>query len=278
MPHHLATHAHIGLLGPRRIRGLTIQRVQPVGRYSKSPTIAGAPAWSKQTSGSSTADLQIPPVGRHSQSLTLPAAAARPVKWPPMLSAKQHLLTALAAELEKLQTGAGARAAFESPKVAAHGDLACTAAMQLAKALKQNPRQLSETLRTALLATPAFERWVDAIVPDWRATGRKWWKSVHRSVGFWMGVVLLLFLLTGMSWTGFWGAKFVQPWGTFPAAKWDAVPTSTQTHAALNTAGLHEVPWGLEQTPLPESGSQAGTPGVAVGEPVNLDGLHALAL
>ncbi len=53
-----------------------------------------------------------------------------------MLSAKQHLLTALATELEKLQTGAGARAAFESPKVAAHGDLACTAAMQLAKALK----------------------------------------------------------------------------------------------------------------------------------------------
>ena len=80
-----------------------------------------------------------------------------------MLSAKQHLLAALSAELEKLQPGAGRRAAFESPKVAAHGDLACTAAMQLAKALKQNPRQLGETLRAALLATPAFERWVDAI-------------------------------------------------------------------------------------------------------------------
>ena len=80
-----------------------------------------------------------------------------------MLSAKQHLLTALAVELEKLHPGAGARAAFESPKVAAHGDLACTAAMQLAKALKQNPRQLSETLRVALLSTPAFERWVDAV-------------------------------------------------------------------------------------------------------------------
>ncbi|WP_416547401.1 arginine--tRNA ligase [Limnohabitans sp. DCL3] len=80
-----------------------------------------------------------------------------------MLSAKHQLLTALAAELEQLQPGAGARAAFESPKVAAHGDLACTAAMQLAKALQQNPRQLGETLRQALLATPAFERWVDAI-------------------------------------------------------------------------------------------------------------------
>jgi arginyl-tRNA synthetase len=80
-----------------------------------------------------------------------------------MLSAKHQLLTALAAELDKLQPGASARAAFESPKVAAHGDLACTAAMQLAKALKQNPRQLGEALREALLATPAFQRWVDAI-------------------------------------------------------------------------------------------------------------------
>ncbi|MEY4694541.1 MAG: Arginine--tRNA ligase [Pseudomonadota bacterium] len=80
-----------------------------------------------------------------------------------MLSAKQHLLAALATELDKLQPGAGARAAFESPKVAAHGDLACTAAMQLAKALKQNPRQLGEALRESLLATPAFQQWVDAI-------------------------------------------------------------------------------------------------------------------
>ena len=80
-----------------------------------------------------------------------------------MLSAKQELLAALAAELEKLQPGAGSRAAFESPKVAAHGDFACTAAMQLAKGLKQNPRALGEALREALLATPAFQRWVDAI-------------------------------------------------------------------------------------------------------------------
>jgi arginyl-tRNA synthetase len=80
-----------------------------------------------------------------------------------MLSAKQQLLAALTAELEKLQPGAGARAAFESPKVAAHGDLACTAAMQLAKALKQNPRQLGEALRESLLATAAFQQWVDAI-------------------------------------------------------------------------------------------------------------------
>ncbi|MFM8691636.1 MAG: arginine--tRNA ligase [Limnohabitans sp.] len=80
-----------------------------------------------------------------------------------MLNVTQELLAALAAELDKHQPGAGARAAFESPKVAAHGDLACTAALQLAKGLQQNPRQLGEALREALLATPAFERWVAAI-------------------------------------------------------------------------------------------------------------------
>ena len=80
-----------------------------------------------------------------------------------MLTAKNELLAALAAELEVLSEGAGAKAAFESPKVAAHGDFACTAAMQLAKPLKLNPRALGEQLKAALEATPAFQRWVDAI-------------------------------------------------------------------------------------------------------------------
>ncbi|MFI5448004.1 arginine--tRNA ligase [Polaromonas sp. UC242_47] len=80
-----------------------------------------------------------------------------------MLSIKQDLLAALAAGLEELSPGAGDKAAFESPKVAAHGDFACTVAMQLAKPLKLNPRQLAENLRTILLKAPAFERWVDAI-------------------------------------------------------------------------------------------------------------------
>ena len=80
-----------------------------------------------------------------------------------MLSVKQELLAALAAELETLSPGAGSRAAFENPKVAAHGDFACTAAMQLAKPLKANPRALGEQLKAALEATPVFQQWVDAI-------------------------------------------------------------------------------------------------------------------
>ena len=80
-----------------------------------------------------------------------------------MLTVKNELLHALAVVLEKLLPGAGSKAAFESPKVAAHGDFATTAAMQLAKPLKLNPRQLADTLRADMLAQPAFVTWVDAV-------------------------------------------------------------------------------------------------------------------
>ena len=80
-----------------------------------------------------------------------------------MLLIKNDLLADLAAGLEQLLAGAGDKAAFESPKVAAHGDFACTAAMQLAKGLKQNPRQVADALRVILLTLPAFQRWVQDI-------------------------------------------------------------------------------------------------------------------
>ena len=80
-----------------------------------------------------------------------------------MLSVKNELLAALGVALEKLSPGASAKAVFESPKVAAHGDFATTAAMQLAKPLQRNPRELGEQLRTDLLHQPAFVQWVEAL-------------------------------------------------------------------------------------------------------------------
>ncbi|MEY4100718.1 MAG: hypothetical protein RL300_1889 [Pseudomonadota bacterium] len=80
-----------------------------------------------------------------------------------MLIVKTQLLDVLRATLEDLQPGAGAKAAFESPKVAAHGDLATTAAMQLAKPLKQNPRQLAESLCALLRSTEPYQTWVESL-------------------------------------------------------------------------------------------------------------------
>ena len=80
-----------------------------------------------------------------------------------MLKIKQELQAGLHAALRELAPGTEMRAAFESPKVAAHGDFASTAAMQLSKPLKLNPRQVAERLRSLLLAQPAYDQWVSDI-------------------------------------------------------------------------------------------------------------------
>jgi arginyl-tRNA synthetase len=80
-----------------------------------------------------------------------------------MLKIKQELLDGLASVLADLAPAPSVRAVFESPKVAAHGDFASTAAMQLAKPLKRNPRQLAEQLRDRLLELPAYRQWVSDI-------------------------------------------------------------------------------------------------------------------
>jgi arginyl-tRNA synthetase len=80
-----------------------------------------------------------------------------------MIQAKQALLAALADSLQEIAPGSNAVAAFESPKQAAHGDFACTAAMQLAKPLKANPRELATRLIAALEAKPAFQQWVQSL-------------------------------------------------------------------------------------------------------------------
>jgi arginyl-tRNA synthetase len=77
-----------------------------------------------------------------------------------MIQAKQELLQALQAVLAQMAPGAAVACAFESPKIAAHGDLAITAAMGLARSLKKNPRELAATLVKQLRAQPAVQHWV----------------------------------------------------------------------------------------------------------------------
>ena len=80
-----------------------------------------------------------------------------------MIQVKHDLIEALGAAITEVAPESSLEPAFESPKQAAHGDLACTAAMPLAKALKRNPRELAAALVDALNRQPAVLRWVDAL-------------------------------------------------------------------------------------------------------------------
>ena len=80
-----------------------------------------------------------------------------------MIQAKAELQLALARAVAQLAPDHPLTPTFESPKQAAHGDLAVTVAMQLAKPLKANPRALAESLVVALKAQPEVLRWVESL-------------------------------------------------------------------------------------------------------------------
>lgn len=113
-----------------------------------------------------------------------------------------------------------------------------------------------------------------ALLPRLGARGRALWKSLHATIGISTSVLLVFFLISGLSWAGIWGGKMVKAWSTLPAEKWDHVPLSDKAHASMNH-GPKEVPWALEQTPMPASGSHAGYGGIE--GPVDLDRIDALA-
>ena len=91
--------------------------------------------------------------------------------------------------------------------------------------------------------------------PRLGSRGRLFWRDLHAVTGFWGAALLLLMLLSGMTWTGFWGKQYAELWNRFPAAMWNDMPTSDTQAASLNTATRQTVPWALENTPLPLSGA-----------------------
>jgi arginyl-tRNA synthetase len=80
-----------------------------------------------------------------------------------MIEAKQDLLKALASAIQEVSPGTALKAAFETPKLPEHGDFACTSALQLAKPLKQSPREVAQALVAALQRQSAVQRHVSAL-------------------------------------------------------------------------------------------------------------------
>ncbi|PTT86606.1 peptidase, partial [Pseudomonas sp. HMWF005] len=70
--------------------------------------------------------------------------------------------------------------------------------------------------------------------PRLNSRGRVLWRDLHAVTGFWGAALLLVMLLSGMTWTGFWGKQYAQVWNVFPAAMWNNVPTSDVEAGSLN--------------------------------------------
>lgn len=127
---------------------------------------------------------------------------------------------------------------------------------------------------------------------------RLFFRTIHATLGSWVSIVLLFFCISGMAWAGIWGGKMVQAWSQFPAGKWGVAPmpisidpehmhhdmadmaavphihgaANAPTHGSvLNHSSAKEVPWVLELTPMPLSGTTLGRDGIAAGLPISID-------
>lgn len=112
-------------------------------------------------------------------------------------------------------------------------------------------------------------------------SGRNAWRDWHGTLGAWVSLILLTFCLSGMAWAGIWGGKAVQAWSQFPAGKWGVAPnpeSDAVTHGQLlNDGKTKEVPWILELTPMPQSGTTLGEQGVHPDEPLTLETIDRYA-
>jgi arginyl-tRNA synthetase len=79
---------------------------------------------------------------------------------------KEHIAALFSAALKPLLIGSDLPEpviTLERPRDPSHGDIACNIAMQLAKPLKKNPRELAQAIVEAVLANPARTGLVDAV-------------------------------------------------------------------------------------------------------------------
>lgn len=154
--------------------------------------------------------------------------------------------------------------------------------------------EIAASLGILLLVTGLYLWWprdtslIRALTPRVTGGGRGLWKSLHSVIGIYISLFLLFFLISGLAWAGVWGEKMIQAWSSFPVGKYDAIPLSDTTHAETLNGGRKEVPWALEQTPMPASDAHAGhshgsapataTPsGITAGPLPNLDQIDAFA-
>jgi len=99
--------------------------------------------------------------------------------------------------------------------------------------------------------------------------GRPWWRDLHAVTGLYTSGFIVFLAMTGLPWSGVWGAKFYEYSYALglgmPDGYWSDAPVST----VPTGEAAHHAPWILEKQPLPLSDAAAG------GAPQGLDAVVA---
>ncbi|KXU82618.1 peptidase [Paraburkholderia monticola] len=144
-----------------------------------------------------------------------------------------------------------------------------------------------------------------ALLPRLTLTGRPLWKSLHATIGLWLALGALAFVLTGLPWTGLWGKQFKAiasatklgappgAWGGLPlrssmpgahvshddhtSASDSPAETDSMPGMVMDDLPLPQKPWAAGNSRVPSSADAAADAADAVA-PQSLSLGHIVAL
>ncbi len=119
---------------------------------------------------------------------------------------------------------------------------------------------------------------------------RVFWRDLHSVTGVYGALAIAFLILTGLPWASFWGTNFARIWDRYPAQQSPAGFKSVALTGSLNKTTEKNVPWAVEQMPMPQSkatspdathehhsAQRSSTPQTASSATVSLDSIVALA-
>jgi uncharacterized iron-regulated membrane protein len=130
------------------------------------------------------------------------------------------------------------------------------------------------------------------IIPRFSAKGRVFWRDMHAVPAFWLSLMILVLILTGLPWSGVMGENMnklaTSAKAGYPEHAWEA-PTVKKTTEEI----AEDIPWATEKVPAPASKKENGSLSVdqieylaqknkiqkpyTISKPIGEDGVYTVA-
>lgn len=96
------------------------------------------------------------------------------------------------------------------------------------------------------------------LLPRFNNGKRVFWRDLHSIPAFWFSIVIVVLVLSGLPWTGFFGNKILQPIETqthtgSPLGTYPGEPIPQSKLVTKDVTHSTDTPWAIEKVPVPDS-------------------------